>query len=92
MTSSAGLIGGWTITSQSIEVGDKYKGIEVHSERGIIGKGATTHSFETFGGWYIFDVAHHSIPPGEGGQTTEGTTSTELASGGGSGQGGGTPS
>ena len=68
LSSSAGNIGGWTLGETSMSnAWTGYSGIKIGRTEGIVGKGISKHTFESFGGWFFFDVGHTSIPPGSGG-------------------------
>ena len=70
VTASSGKIAEWDISGSQIYTGDLVdSGIEINAVKGIIGHGkSSTSEVETLGGEFHFGEAHHSIPPGEGGQ------------------------
>ena len=83
VANQAGNIANWEISQSSLQTGDDYTGIKLRSDEGIIVKGATSHSIQTFEGFFSFGVAHHSVGPGTGGQEVNQNDGTVMSQGGG---------
>ena len=69
LTAKDGTIGGWAITATSLSSSNNT--MEITPSKGIIARNETSHSLESFSGYFSFATAHHSIGPGSGGQTVD---------------------
>ena len=82
ITANDGIVGGWNITTDKLASSNDE--MEIIPTKGIIARNETSHSLQSFEGFFSFAIAHHSVGPGGGGQTFN--TDGELLSQGGGGQ------